>query len=307
MKILFMGTPEYAVPSLRALYEKHDILAVYSQPDRPSGRGHKLLSPAVKRAAEELSLKVHQPRCLRDPQEIDVLSSLAPDVIVVIAYGMLLPQNVLDIPVYGCLNAHGSLLPALRGASPIQEAILQGFETTGVTIMKMDVGMDTGDILLSESIDIKEQGFTAVSDRLAQLSAQLLIKALDRLEQGTLKGTPQDHTQATYTRKLSKADGLINFNDKAQSIVQRYLALQSWPGLYTYLDGVQMKILDLSSTPLAEALPGTVTAVGSTGIIVAAAEGSVVLKRIQMPGKKAMDVAQFLLGNKLEKGTKLGI
>lgn len=307
MNIVFMGTPEYAVPSLKALHDRHRILAVYTQPDRPSGRGHKLLAPAAKLAAQELQLEVRQPLNFRNPIEISALRDLAPDLIVVIAYGILLPQSILDIPRYGCLNAHGSILPEFRGASPIQEAILQGYDQTGVTIICMDAGMDSGDIVLCETLHITGLDFNTASRQLAELSAKLLLQAIDQLEEGTLKRTVQNHAHATYTRKITKGDGWIDFNDTARNIYQRFLALQGWPGLFTHLNGKPLKILDLEMDPHTGGAPGSVTEISPRGIKVATTEGSVVLKRIQLPGKKALDVAQFLLGHKLEKGSKLGI
>lgn len=306
MKIVFMGTPAYAVPSLTALHEKHEILAVYTQPDRPAGRGHQLVSSAVKQKAEELGLTVIQPKNLRTEEAIEQLRALAPDLIAVIAYGIILPQAVLDIPVHGCLNAHGSLLPLLRGASPIQEAILQGFSHSGVTLMHMDAGMDTGDMLLTEEMSIEGMTFAEVSTALSDMSARLFIQGIDALERAEITAQPQNHAQATYTRKITKQDGFIDFQDTAKSIYQRFLALQGWPGLFTLYQGQPLKILDLAISEESSAPAGTVTEVSAQGINVATTEGSVLLKRIQLPGKKALDVAQFLLGHKIEKGLKLG-
>lgn len=307
MRLVFMGTPDYAVPSLRRLSEVHDILMVYTQPDRPKGRGYQLSASPVKQEALALELPVRQPKSLRSSEEQALLNVFAPDAIVVIAYGLILPQAVLDIPRFGCINAHGSILPKYRGPSPMQEAILQGDEETGVTTQQMDAGIDTGDILLIGRTPLADKTIDVLHDELAEMSAELLLKTLEGLEQGIIQPMPQDDTLASYTRKIQKADGLIHWDSSAEHILRQWRAYRTWPGISTQCDGHTLKLTALERLDETSAhSPGTVIGVSDAGINVATGEGVVRITELQPPGKRAMSVADYLRGNALREGTNLG-
>lgn len=307
MRLVFMGTPDYAVPSLKALTKEHDIVMVYTQPDRPKGRGYQLTESPVKQAAAELGLTVHQPVTVRSAEEIEFLKSLKPDVIAVIAYGPILPQAILDIPRFGCINAHGSILPKYRGASPMQQAILNGDALTGVTTMLMDAGMDTGDILLIDTTELSGKSINQLHDELAHLSARLLVRTLDALEKGELSPQRQDEAQASYTKKIHKSDGLVQWDHRAEDIYRQWLAYRDWPGLATTLNQLPIKLtlvesLDTSSV----CAPGTVIQVSQMGIDVATGQGVLRIKELQPAGKRRMVISDYLRGNPLKEGIKLG-
>lgn len=307
MRLVFMGTPDYAVPSLKKLHELHEIVMVYTQPDRPKGRGYQLSASPVKQTALELGLPLRQPTSLRSADEQALLRELAPDVIVVIAYGLLLPKAVLEIPRFGCINAHGSLLPKHRGASPMQQAILEGDEQTGVTTMLMNEGMDTGDILLIAATPLRDKGIEELHDELAGLSADLLVRTLDELEQGTLQPVAQDDQLASYTKKISKADGLIDWSHSAKDIVNQWRAYGSWPGVMTLLHGEPLKLSVIAVLPKSTDQPaGTVITASESGIDVATGSGVIRIMELQPPGKRRMKVADYLRGNALKEGTTLG-
>lgn len=307
MRLVFMGTPDYAVPSLRQLSKVHDILMVYTQPDRPKGRGYQLSASPIKQEALALKLAVRQPKSLRSSEEQAFLKELAPDVIVVIAYGLIIPQAVLDIPRFGCINAHGSILPKYRGASPMQEAILQGDTETGVTTMQMDAGIDTGNILLIERTPLAGKTIDILHDELADLSAKLLLQTLAAIEEGSVQPIAQDNTLASHTRKIQKADGQIHWDLSAGHIVRQWRAYRTWPGVFTHLAGEPLKLTELEQLDeTSTQLPGIVIRVSEAGIDVATGDGVVRIKALQPTGKRAMSVADYLRGNTLREGTNLG-
>jgi len=304
MRIVFMGTPDYACPSLTKLHREHEIVMVYTQPDRPSGRGYQLSASPIKKLAERLGLPIHQPASLRGEAEAAFLRSLSPDVVVVIAYGSLLPQALLDIPRFGCINAHGSLLPRHRGASPMQQAILDGDQLTGVTTMLMDQGMDTGQILLQQSTELGDKTISQLHDELAELSADLLVETLRRIQR--IEPQAQDDAQATYTTKISRQDGLIDWRLPAEELHRRWRAYHPWPGVTTRLHNKPLKLHEIEVIPDGTGEPGAVIATSQAGIDIATGDGVIRIKRLQPPGKRAMSAVDYLRGNALTKGEILG-
>ncbi len=306
MRILFMGTPDFALFSLRALVEAgEDVIAVVTQPDKPKGRGYALTPPPVKVYAAEQGIAVLQPNTLRGEEFAETLAQLDPDVIVVVAYGKILPANVLDFPAYGCINVHGSLLPAYRGAAPMQRAILEGMQETGITTMRMDVGLDTGDMLLCEKLRIEaNDNFETVHDKLGMLGANVLLRTLDELEKGTLTPIPQDDSKATYAAKIEKADCLLDFSQPAQAVHDRIRALSPFPLAFTHTpDGKMLKIIASEVTQEQTKAPaGTVLSLADGKITVACANGTVSLLSVLPEGKKRMSAADFINGRKIQTG-----
>lgn len=299
MKIVFMGTPDFAVQSLNALVEAgHEVAAVITQPDRPKGRGNKLAFPEVKTRALELGLPVYQPEKVKDDGFLELLQGYTPDVIVVVAYGRILPQAVLELPPYGCINVHGSLLPAYRGAAPIQRAVFDGCTETGVTIMQMDAGMDTGDILLQGSLPITAADNSGTMfAKLAVLGGQLLVETLERLQQGTVTAQKQDETAATYAAKILKEDELLDWTQSAATLSCRIRALAPAPGAYTMWSGQRLKIWKAS--PLATEsgkAPGTIVESTKHGLVVQTGQGCLELLELQPAGKKSMSAKAFCNG-----------
>ena len=291
-----MGSPDFALPTLDALNEAFTVVGVVTQPDRPAGRGRVLQACPVKQRAQALDLPVFQPENLRGEAVAGQLQAWEPDVIIVAAFGQLLPQNILDLPEKGCVNVHASLLPRWRGASPIQAAILAGDTTTGVTIMQMEAGLDTGPILAQREVPLR-QGTTAgeLSDQLAHLGARTLVEILPSYMRSMLAPLPQDNAQATYTKKLSKADGLLDFADEAETLTRKLYAFDPWPGTYFMLDGKRVKVLDahihdsFASEPGMHFVVNGVPAVGT-------ATGLLVLDKVQPEGKSPMEGTAFLNG-----------
>lgn len=306
MRLVFMGTPEYACPALEKLHAAHDIVMVYTQPDRPKGRGYQLSPPPIKQLAQKLGLPVHQPASLRSPDETAYLSRLEPDAVVVIAYGLILPPEILAIPRLGCINAHGSLLPKYRGASPMQQAILDYQSHTGVTTMLMDQGMDTGDMLLSRQIELGDKMISQLHDEMAELSAELLLETLDRLEKGDISPTPQDEAQASYTAKISRRESEIDWRWPAKKIMARYRAFYPWPGLSTHIGETPVKLIELDAAETAGGEPGTVKMIAPSGITIATGDTDIIIRRLQPAGKRAMAAADYVRGNPLQKGMKIG-
>ena len=308
-RVVFMGTPDFAVPSLRALVTGgYDVVGVVTQPDRPAGRGRKLTASPVKRFAEEHGLPVLQPKTFRQPEPVAELAALAPDVIVVAAYGLILPQAVLDIPPHGCLNVHGSLLPKYRGAAPIPAAILAGDEETGVTIMLMDAGMDTGPILSQATCPIEPEDTTGtLTAKLAELGAELLMETLPRWLAGEIEPQPQAHELATYAPMIRKADGRIDWTLPAEQIARQVRAYQPWPGATTFWRGKLLKVLKADALPevVAKGQPGCVVR-WEDGAAVLTGRGLIVLKEVQLAGKRPLPIADFLRGQRGFEGSKLG-
>ena len=304
MRVVFMGTPDFAVPTLAALLEsRHEVVGVVTQPDRPKGRSGKLQPSPVKEKALEVDVPVLQPEKVKDPAFLPELEKLVPDVIVVVAFGQILPESVLNLPKYGCMNVHASLLPKLRGAAPIQWSVIDGDKESGVTIMQMDKGLDTGDILLVEkyTLDPKETG-GSLFDKLSGLGGPLLLQALEQAEQGTLSPVPQEHEKHTYAKMLSKALGEIDFTKDAIVIERLIRGLNPWPSAYTHLDGKMLKLWDADvkaqeQTPVAK--PGQIVEVGKDYFTVQTGRDLLVIRSLQLEGKKRMDTEAFLRGYSL--------
>ncbi len=310
MRILFMGTPDFALFSLRALVEAgEDVIGVVTQPDKPKGRGYTLTPPPVKVYAQELGIPVYQPTTLRGEEFAATLQELHPDVIVVVAYGKILPANVLEFAPYGCINVHGSLLPEYRGAAPMQRAILDGKRETGITTMRMDVGLDTGDMLLREAIAIEENdNFETVHDKLGACGARVLLQTLDALKEGTLTRTPQDSAAATYAAKIEKEDCILDFSRPSQWVHDRIRGLSPIPLAFTHTpDGKMLKVIasERSDVKTDGAKPGEVISLSGGKITVACGEGAVSLLTVLPEGKKRMPAADFINGRKISVGDLL--
>lgn len=308
LRIVYAGTPEFAVPALEALIASpHEVVAVYTQPDRPAGRGRRLQASPTKQLALEHGIPVEQPERLKAPEDQARLRDYRPDVIIVAAYGLILPQAVLDIPRHGCLNVHASLLPRWRGAAPIQRAILAGDAETGVTIMQMAAGLDTGDMLARHPCPIGPGDSAAMlHDRLARLGAEALLATLDDLAAGRLAPEPQDERLATYATKLTKDEAEIDWQQSAAAIDRTVRAYNPWPVAFTRLGGEPLRIWE--ARPLAEDAgtePGTVVVEGANGIDVASGSGRLRILRLQLPGGKPLAAREFLNGRSLE-GVVLG-
>jgi methionyl-tRNA formyltransferase len=306
LRTVFMGTPEFALPTLRTLIDAGlNLVGVYTQPDRPKGRGNVLTPPPVKILAAEHGIPVFQPVKLRAPEVVEELRQLAPDLVVVVAFGQILPKSVLDIPRYGCINVHASLLPRYRGAAPINKAIMDGEEATGVTTMLMDVGLDTGPMLVKKSLPIGlEDTAGLLHDRLAELGAEAMGETLSRLCAGTLNPEPQDDALSTYAPMLKKEDGRIDWSRPAAEVHNRVRGLDPWPGAYTSLDGEVLKI----ARTLPEAgmgAPGTVVSADANGVCIACGDGVLRIRELQLPGKKRLGAAEFLRGRPLPPGTRM--
>ena len=299
-RVIFMGTPDFAVPCLARLVEISDVVAVVTQPDRPKGRGQKLLPPPVKAFAQEHGIAVYQPVRVKAPDFVDVLRGLAPDLIVVVAFGQILSKEILSLPPLGCINVHASLLPRYRGAAPMQWAIVRGEKETGVTTMFMDEGLDTGDMLLRETLPIT-QAMTAAElhDEMMKLGADVLEKTLFSLSEGTLKRTPQDDALSTYAPLLDKEVGRIDWKKPAQEIHDLVRGLNSWPGAYTMLAGQKFTIW---RTRLAEgtAEPGEIVSVTKQGLLVGTGEGMLEILEVQAPSKKKMAAGDYVRGHGLQ-------
>lgn len=305
MKIIYMGTPDFAVPALKALNSsEHEVAAVFTQPDKPKGRKMILTPPDVKVCANELSIPVFQPETFKDGKALEIINGFNPDVIVVAAYGKLLPKAVLDAPKYGCINIHGSLLPKYRGAAPIQQSVLNGDRITGVTAMQMDVGLDTGDILLVKETEISENETSGeLFDRLAELGGELIIETLSLLEQGKLAPKKQDDSLATHTSKIDKSYCPIDFSKTAQEVHNQVRGLNPWPVATTKIDGKNIKVY---STRLCSKSAQAGTIISVKPLIVACGEGSVEICELQPEGKKRMSSQAFFAGHKLNAGDKIG-
>ena len=305
MKVIFMGTPDFAVPTLEALIEKHEVLAVVTQPDKPKGRGKAVLMTPVKEKAIEYEIPVYQPVKVRDPEFVELLKTMAPDVIVVVAFGQILPKSILDLPKYGCVNVHASLLPKYRGAAPIQWAVIDGEKESGVTTMMMDVGLDTGDMLEQKAIplDEKETG-GSLFDKLSALGGSMILSTLKGLENGTITRTPQGESETSYAKMLTKEMGHIDWTKDAASIERLVRGLNPWPSAYTRLGDKMLKIWKaqvVSEESGAE--PGCIVKVEKDHILVQTGKGMLAISELQLEGKKRMPVEAFLNGYEIEEGT----
>ena len=310
MRIVFMGTPDFSVPALKALVEAgHEVAAVVTQPDRPRGRGKELQMTPVKVQALAYGIPVYQPEKVKDPAFVEILRNLQPEVIVVIAFGQILSRDILDLPPYGCINIHASLLPKYRGAAPIQWAVIDGEKETGVTTMMMDVGLDTGDMLEKTVIplDPKETG-GSLFDKLSQAGGPLILSTLEKLKAGTAVRTPQTDEDSTYAKMLTKSLGQIDWSIEAAAIERLIRGLNPWPSAYTFVHGKTLKIWDADVLKESSdgAAPGQIIRTDPHSLIVAAGEALLSIRELQLEGKKRMDVETFLRGYTIEKGEILG-
>lgn len=309
LKILFMGTPDFAEACLKALVENgQNVVGVISQPDKQKGRGMKVQYCDVKRYALEKELAVYQPETLKDEAIKGLLEELNPDIIVVVAYGKILPEYVLRFPKYGCINVHGSLLPEYRGASPIQRAVIDGKKVTGVTTMYMDKGLDTGDMLLTREYEIGENTNTGEAfDDLAKIGAELLLETLDGLEKGTITPVKQDDSKATYAEKISKEECAVSFDDNAWIVHNKIRGLYPFPGAFCYHDGKMLKLCEsrLYKDEAKDGKNGEVIALSKDGILVKCRDGAVLLTKVKPEGKGVMNAVDLINGRKIALGDML--
>ncbi len=309
LRTIFLGTPEFAVPSLRALHDKVELLAVVTQPDRPQGRGRKVAPPPVARVAREMGVPVLQPAKLRDPAVVEALRALRPDVIVTVAYGKIVPPQILTLPPLGCVNVHPSLLPKYRGASPIQAALANGERETGVTIMYQSERLDAGDIILQRRVPIApDDTAQTLEARLAEEGARALVEVLTMVADGKAPRRPQDESQSTYAGKLTKESGRIDWTEPATALVNFIRAMDPWPSAYTWHRGKLLKIYKgkaLEDSPGAQ--PGVVTeARRGEGFVVATGQGSLLISEVQPEGRRRMTADEYVRGTHLQVGERLG-
>ena len=309
MKVVFMGTPDFAVGALDALVEAgHEVVAVVTQPDKPKGRGKEMQMTPVKACALKHNIEVFQPVKIKTPEAVEILKRYEADLFVVAAFGQILSKEILDMPKYGCVNIHASLLPKYRGAAPIQWAILDGEKETGVTIMQMNEGLDTGDMLTKVIVPIEDTDTgESLFDKLADAGAKLLIETIPQMEAGILKAEPQDDSLSTYAKMIKKEMGHIDWNKEAVVLERLVRGMNSWPSAYTHFNGKTLKVWEAAvETGDTGFVPGTVAEVTKNSIKVQTGKDLLVLKQVQLEGKKRMDVASFLLGYKVESGQTLG-
>ena len=306
-RVIFMGTPDFACPTLQKLLDRGEqIVAVVTQPDRPKGRGQKLMPPPVKELAEKNGIPVYQPLKVRNPEFVDVIRELKPHVIIVVAFGQILPKALLEIPPHGCINVHASLLPRYRGAAPLNWCIINGETETGVTTMLMDVGLDTGDMLLAQKTALDEnEDISSLHDRMAIMGAELLAETLDRLAAGDLVPQPQNNADSCYAAMLKKEDGIINWHADARSIHNQVRGLAVWPGACTTIGEQVLKIFR-TRVGTGSGEPGIVLQAAKGLLEVACRSGSLFLEELQLSGKKRLDSISFLSGCPLSVGTQLG-
>lgn len=298
MRIVYMGTPDFAVPSLQALLDStHQVVGVFTQPDRPKGRGYQMVSPPVKDLAAAHEIPIYQPVKMRDGTVLEILKELAPDVIVVAAYGRILPKEILDLPPYGCVNVHGSLLPKYRGAGPVQWCVINGEKFTGITTMFMGEGVDTGDMLEQVETPIDpEETAGELMDRLAKLGADLLLHTLEKLEKGTAIRIAQDESRATHAPMLKKSDGALDFTKSAGQMYDLIRGVTPWPSAYSYLDGKLLKVHKAALLPEVNGQPGEIVA--DKKLIVCCGDGALELLEVQPEGGKRMRGEDFLRGRR---------
>lgn len=305
MKLIFMGTPDFAVPCLESLLQAgHEVAAVFTQPDKPRGRKQELTPPEVKVCALKHLLTVYQPKTLRDGEAMKIIKEIQPDCIVVVAYGKILPKEILDFPRYGCINIHASLLPQYRGSAPIQWAVINGEKETGVTIMQMDEGVDTGDMLCQRSIPIAlDDTAESMFDKLSVLGGEMIVKALEMLEQGELSPVRQDEAKASHAPMLNKDIAVIDWYKSAREVHNLVRGLYSWPIAQTTLHGKKLKIYR-TALGKGHGEPGSVVSVSP--LTIACGDGAIEIKELQLEGKKRMDAKTFLIGHPLKLKEELG-
>lgn len=307
MNVVFMGTPEFAVPTLEALVKEHNVTAVVTQPDKPKGRGKKMMFSAVKEKALEYGLTVYQPEKVKDSDFVQVLKELAPDIMVVVAFGQILSEEILNIPKYGCINVHGSLLPKYRGAAPIQWSIIHGREYGGVTTMYMAKGLDSGDMILKAQEKIRDDDtYGSLYDRLSVIGADLLIKTLELIESGEAPRTPQNEAEATAAPMITREMERINWNDRADNIVNLIKGLNPQPVAHTLLKGEKLKIWFAEKEGKGyTGTPGEIVDVRKKDFVVMTADGAVAVKEVQAQGGKKMTTDAYMRGHAIDKGTIL--
>ncbi|HIW24900.1 MAG TPA: methionyl-tRNA formyltransferase [Firmicutes bacterium] len=307
MNVVFMGTPEFAVPTLEALVKEHNVTAVVTQPDKPKGRGKKMMFSAVKEKALEYGLTVYQPEKVKDSDFVQVLKELAPDIMVVVAFGQILSEEILNIPKYGCINVHGSLLPEYRGAAPIQWSIIHGREYGGVTTMYMAKGLDSGDMILKAQEKIRDDDtYGSLYDRLSVIGADLLIKTLELIESGEAPRTPQNEAEATAAPMITREMERINWNDRADNIVNLIKGLNPQPVAHTLLKGEKLKIWFAEKEGKGyTGTPGEIVDVRKKDFVVMTADGAVAVKEVQAQGGKKMTTDAYMRGHAIDKGTIL--
>lgn len=305
MKVVYMGTPDFAVGALENIIKAgHEVVLVVTQPDKPKGRGKEMQMTPVKQCALAHDIPVFQPVKIKEKEAVDYLKTFEADIFVVAAFGQILSSEILHMPKYGCVNIHASLLPMYRGAAPIQAVIINKEKETGVTIMQMDEGLDTGDMLMKEVIPIEaDETGESLHDKLSELGADMIVKALAAMEEGSITATPQGDGKTCYASMLKKEMGCIDWNKSADDIEHLVRGLYPWPGTYTFLNGKMMKIckVALSEVPV-DGKPGEICLVTKNCLAVNTGEGTLEIKELQPEGKKRMSVHDFLLGNRLEKG-----
>lgn len=304
MKTVFMGTPDFAVNTLQAIIDAgHEVAAVVTQPDKRKGRGNEMSVTPVKEKALEYGIKVYQPLKVREKEFTDILKKIAPDIIVVVAFGQILSKEILELPVYGCINVHASLLPKYRGAAPIQWAVIDGEEESGVTVQQMDEGIDTGDILKAVKVRLSDdETGGSLFERLARTGAQALTDTLAEIENGNVKPVPQQG-EATYARKLDKAAGLLDFNKSAVETERLIRGLNPWPSAYTMYKGKTLKIWKAEIISCSNGMkPGTVFDAGKKTFSIKCGTDALIIHELQLEGKKRMDTESFLRGNAVDEG-----
>jgi methionyl-tRNA formyltransferase len=303
LKIVFMGTPDFAVPALKEiLKQKLDVVHVYTQPPKKSNRGLKLEKTSVHLEAEKNNLKVHHPSSLKNEGELDIFKKINPDLVIVVAYGQIIPENFLNLSKKGFINIHASLLPNWRGAAPIQRAIMNGDKFTGISIMKIEKGLDSGPVMLSEKIEINnELNYGLLSEKLSVLGAKLIIKAIDLIEKDKAKFSEQDHSKATHAKKITKDDEEINWNQNAEKIVQQINALNPTPGAFFQFNNEKIKIWKAETVNE----KGTIGTAMNDNLLIACKNSALQVLEIQRPGKKVQKIKEFLLGFKIPKASKL--
>ncbi len=306
MRIVFMGTPEFAVPTLESLINNgYEIAAVVSQPDKAKGRGKKVFPTEVKASAIRLGLTVYQPSNIKDGEFINILEYIKPDLIIVVAFGQLLPKEILDLPRYGCINVHASLLPRLRGAAPINWSIINGDTVTGITTMHMDTGLDTGDIIIQKKVDIyNEDTARDLHDRLSMLGASAMIETIELIEKGNMVRIKQNDEEASYAPILTKDMGRIDWSVDAAKVKNLIRGTYPWPGAYSFYEGTMFKIYDAEAiaSDISNSNWGRISEVGKNYFIVECKTGFLKIKEVQFQSKKRMNVGAYLLGNKIEEG-----
>ena len=308
MRVIFMGTPDFAVGTLEEIIKAgHEVVLVVTQPDKPKGRGNTMQFPPVKECAVAHEIPVFQPKKIREEENVEYLRTFQPDIIVVAAFGQILPKSILDMPKFGCINVHASLLPKYRGAAPIQWAILNGDEVTGVTIMRMDVGLDTGDMITKREVVIPDdETGGSLFDKLADIGAKLCVETMEQIEAGNVTYTPQNHEEATHVSMISKELGLIDWNKSAVEIERLIRGLNPWPSAFTKLDGKTFKIWKANVLAKnTESKAGSIVSVTKNSLEIQTGEGVLSLLEVQLEGKKRMQIDAFLRGYSVNEGSYL--